>query len=153
MDVLQQDLASTKTVIGDRLQAAEESMAALQTSHRTLADELLARQQTLREEIQANLHAKESAWNTEPRTHLQATSPEFIPSSDSCPPTGSAGDPGPGLHDNGANHSAVTQPSPYDGRSNWEAYQGFTVHSIYIIPQAVRCCCFRMGMCPIPLLN
>lgn len=113
MGALQQDLESTKTIMGKRLQATEESLGVLQTSHQTFAEELLANQQALRDEIQVELHdrKREQEEGTKSKSQLQAAAPEFIPSSVSFP-TGAL-----------SSHSAVPRPPPYDGRSDWDAYR------------------------------
>ncbi len=120
VDALQKEVA-TMTLGGERVKAAEESVAALQTSHQALAEELLAGQQAFREELQAKLcePRMEVGESKEPtKSRLEPTAPEFIPSRVVPLDTGVVDG---GTHSEGG-HGAVQRPPLYDGRSAWEAH-------------------------------
>ncbi len=119
MGALQQDLRSTQTVMGGQLQAAEETMGELQTSHQALADELRTSQAALREEIRAELREQRNEAEVA-AMQLQTSATQFTPPTTSSP-TGTPG--GPCVDGvNGLDHSVVQRPPPYDGQSAWDTY-------------------------------
>ncbi len=120
VDALQKEVA-TMTLGGERVKAADESVAALQTSHQALAKELLAGQQAFREELQAKLcePRMEVGESKEPiKSQLEPTALEFVPTRVAPLDTGVVDG---GTHSE-EGHGAVQRPPLYDGRSAWEAH-------------------------------
>ena len=122
VDSVEENLRAVRESLHVRIQAAEESLQGLQSSHSTLAEGLRSTlKQELKEELCLELplvRSTEEHVQAEPtRTTLRATAQEFISAG---MPTGSANIV---AADACGSNRSVQRPAPFDGRTAWDAYR------------------------------
>ncbi len=122
VDSLEKNLDSVKSVMQDRIGEAEDKIGKLQSQQMVLANKQVEMEAKLHEELrrmEATMDAAKSAVDAGP-SPLRPTAPPFVPTITSSVPLES--EAGGARAEEGRSTKGV-RPSPFDGKSSWEAYQ------------------------------
>ena len=119
---LEKNLDSVKSVMQDRIGEAEDRIERLQSQQVVLASQQEELKTRFHEEllrVEAKIHAVKSTPETVATpTPLRPTAPPFVPTT-----TSSASEGGGARTEEEGRSSKSVRPSPFDGKSSWEAYQ------------------------------